>query len=1255
MATQHYSDYEYFTHGKIDKPEFTIFFNIAYFKIAGMINNLLGETHEINKKNLEDKIYSVECKTKWRNDERVMSGLCNYLFKSYRKAKNSEGYKVTDVEKRLAFQMIEKMNELRNFHSHFYHDSFVKVFSADLKKSIEAFFKETKIELSSDPQNAFALIKYEATEKDPRLFELDPVKNSWFIKTNGTIFFLSFFLTKGEMSQLLSQCKGFKRSDSPAFKIKRDIFSEYAKRDGAARHHSGQDEDSLSAMNEEEKQSILDARQAFKLISYLNDVPSEANDLKLFPLFDDNKPVDSLDDFSNFCKKHNLFSDFSFKKATITKTDVKTKETTTHELPNQIDLCFETYCIRLSKNTLHKLILDCFRAEKKTEVEIIGLKKTIDELVLKYKTPNETIHKIIFDGLTSRIKDIESANETQSDDEEAVFKVSLDYFIRERLVKNEQFDSKIYILAIHSILQNKQDSKGLIAFAKFIAAREQLTELELKFKPDPKNNAIVSENGKFTLTEEIDQLYRFRIKNEKLEKLMGSWLENKLVGTGKFSYDLRIDFKKKIKTEPIELVYNDLFFEAEEKPRVADLFVKYAVQYLIDFNIVPNWYFMQESFGDKDIKKTDKGIETTFTPEVRHICYSNINVKNFRLALTPDNQIVLGVYTEEEAENKKAGIAPTNKFLLGAAALKNLLIAHLIHKKDNFKEFFKDIIEDITAIKKGKKLEYTDLKILGNKNYLPKAFRIAMQTERFEIELLRTKAVTRIKNISTELSKHLEEGAPKLSRAEKNELIMRCYKFFDWEYTEGGEFKFLRKDEYHSLSKYHYTMNEIKQPNGKIKTIKYNDLIQNIRNHMPVEVKELLNNAKDIDNLLELTIEKTKIRLEKRRVEILGKFIKGKKLNAVYSKLGISINSGKTALPDFLPFDIHPMLPLEAFYKTELEKAKKKTENETVKMKNNNTPFSLIKNAALLTNPAYKKGLRNVHYDYSYYREKVLGAENTKLEHDIIGSINTLCAKDILLWEITKKYLSKTNPAHQTYLVGNDKNKEWRVNYLRKSVIKIPFRDIGFGKVDLLIKFHQLDDYLFVESKNFIERALKQTLKRFKHQCATDEGVKNLKTEITNYAGKFYTEKITNDSAGYCVLYSDVRKEMQRTFNESLWWVAFILKWEEKIIKPMRKIQIDQLVTESKNKDTTPGSDRIGFEALLKHQGLTGNTDVKENELGKTLQLVRNKTFHTEIPDTTEFSYWELEEAEKYLPLRDTLKFEKKPKFDYKLGLKKTL
>ena len=65
------------------------------------------------------------------------SKLRNYLWKGYAFDKNSSGYELTGTDIHLIREMMFRINEIRNFQSHIWHDNTVLIFPQDLAFFIE--------------------------------------------------------------------------------------------------------------------------------------------------------------------------------------------------------------------------------------------------------------------------------------------------------------------------------------------------------------------------------------------------------------------------------------------------------------------------------------------------------------------------------------------------------------------------------------------------------------------------------------------------------------------------------------------------------------------------------------------------------------------------------------------------------------------------------------------------------------------------------------------------------------------------------------------------------------------------------------------------------------------------------------------------------------------------------------------------------------------------------------------------------------
>lgn len=1094
-----------FTGGKY--PEFAIFFNLAFFRIAGLINHLRGEKYEANKDALLTKVDSWLKNANDAKNDKVFSKLRDYLWKGFMTNKNSSGYVITSDDRKIIIEALEKLNEIRNFQSHCWHDNVVLCFSPELKKHILQLHDDAKLFFMKDYSKE--LLDYEKASKERPLFKTHEGKD--YITKDGKAFFLSFFLTRGEMARFLQLHKGYKRTDTNEFKIKHLVYRFYTHRDGAARQHYGQEDNMLGTMTLEEQQEILAARQAYKLISYLNDVPDVSNELKLFPLYlPDKTLITNAEQLIAFCKTHHGLKELEIKPLTkeikLPKNHGEEVQTVASE--QLLDITFNNYAIHISRVCLHRLIIDGIRCEDEGNSILEKLQKFTDE--------RNFIHQFISDH--------------------------------------------------------------------------------------PFRESFLSEN-QLSFQDVINPYYLFKLRSgDKLKTLMGKWLDKIEVAKFDKAFEDKLEtFEKALKTHPIELSYYDFYYESNEKPRAFDHFVRFAVQYLIDFQKVNTWHWMFERFEPElEVKEkmvNGKKEKVELLVNKRRVMFSNQkpslaktndsedNSSDWRLAIN-DGQVLVGIFDKGQTND-----TPKHKFLLGHRALKNLLIASLDNKQIEF--FFNSIIADLQKLKGPNNTDVANLRIL-TANEIPTSFKIANKQEpALDTPQLRLLADKRIENIINELkvfNNNTETKIP-MGRAEKNRQIMRCYKYFDWAYEAKSEFKFLRQHEYQQMSVYHYCLEK------RTRKDQYAFLIQEALPHIPVEIKRLLKEAKNIDDLLSKVAHETITLLE--NWQALTPILKGKELNKILAKVGVATYKN-SHLAEHIPFDIHPMLVLRNFYQKEL--------------KEHTGKFSLSKK--IYTQTSLQVGLRKTHYQYQGYLEGYnTGEESSKVKKKLIGAMNKLLCQDTLLWQMAKDYLKKTSPAYRSF-IGNQED-EWKVSNLSQSAISKKMLIENYGNIILNIKFHQLDDYLLVESTPTIELAIVQAIKRFEANVLDAE---KPQMQISK----------TNDV--YNIAYEEVFKEIQRVFNDAVNWAFYLLDWEQKIVDSMT--ENDRTDFEN-NKITAGNKAHINFTDVCNKAGLA-------EPLLKKLKDLRNTTFHGSIPEG--WTYWEMENDQEICNL---LGYRKKLKIDY--------
>lgn len=241
--------FDLYTGGK--QPELAIAFNLACDNLEKYINILMKWSAGTEALTLTHQL-----------DERAFVYLREYLWRGNSENKNSSGYALDLVDKSIILQLLKKLPELRNFHSHYWHDNSPVRFDTELRRFVQDKHDRACGQLL-EVKSINADLYFKVQERYP-LF-----KNVQFITQEGRVFFLSFFLNKGQMQHLLQRRKGSKRHDLPEYKFKHKVFTYYCHREGAVWHNMGIDNGDLPTMEETERKRIYDGRQANRILSYL--------------------------------------------------------------------------------------------------------------------------------------------------------------------------------------------------------------------------------------------------------------------------------------------------------------------------------------------------------------------------------------------------------------------------------------------------------------------------------------------------------------------------------------------------------------------------------------------------------------------------------------------------------------------------------------------------------------------------------------------------------------------------------------------------------------------------------------------------------------------------------------------------------------------------------------------------------------------------------------------------------------------------
>lgn len=1029
-------------HWYLDKtPELALFYNLAYDRIERFIKT--------EDKNVSDNAIKSLFNNEIPNPDLNIGTfikLKNYLWKGYNDDKNSSGTGITEKEISIIRKILYRLTQIRNFQSHYYHSNEPLKFDHDLRIFIQDLFKYAKGKLSGANLHEihkfdknFNKRKEDYNKKNANKSTLGQIfnhitdngKNDYYLNSEGKNFFLSLFLTTGEMKKFLKQRRGSKRDDTKEFTIKHALYTFYCHRDGATRFHYNQEENFLES-HEAISKEILKKRQVYKINTYLNDVPESINDPSLFPLFDDKdniitEPLDLI----KFCKVKNIFNVLSFELATKLMQD---KQVKTFEHTIEIKHASYPECkIWVGITTFHKLIIDAIRLGA-------GM---VENDVVKFCIERQRIMMLLAD--------------------EFAFKT-----------------------------EREADEKKL---------KEELNEYEL---------------------------FKLRTDEPKVLKNFSAWCldyEDKIDVMNKGFIPTREHLENKLKETPITLRYLDFYYEKERKPRQKNEFVRYAVQYFIDHNRLPDVCWQWQAF-ETITDNEGKQVLTEIT------CYQPQKPKGkWRLKFTHDHQILFTYNqpTDPNAKDEKKKEA-VQCYLAGHRVIKNLLIADLnkVNPK-KIKGFFIKLSLYVPKLYKG---ETEGLQLL-DENSIPTTFN---NLEKLKQEKeLKERTQKRIEALIEKLKASLEN--PPKRRADKNRTIMQCYRLFDWDDRKSnGVEMYLRQNEYNQLSIYHYMLE-------KKKLINILDEIKaGNENRIPDQVLKLLTQSKDLDDLYTKTLDAT-IEHLRSKCELLN-LNKLKIIKEIARKIGVAVyEGGKKFNQEHVPFDIHPMLPIKALYGSELEK--------------NGGKFSL--SSLIWKDFEWQNVLCKKHYKAQAYFDYFggdAGFEGAKknIKKKIIGAMNETITQDALLFMIGQQYddhYKQVENMHEMEFDFLDMNK---INKTFAYKIEDANPEEISVEVSLKVKYKQLDDILIAVNPNRFQKSI--------HFYLKEKKIQEPKLDLS---------------------FIEIKQQMDKVYHESLGIIHAIFQWEEKVVNS----KISEALNIANKKET--GLPHLNFSDLLKIENILSN------------------------------------------------------------------
>lgn len=966
------------------------------------------------------------------------------LWKSHQQQKNSNGYEMTEADERIIEKLLVKVDSLRNFHSHIWHDNEVLAFDEELKLFVEKKYEQAKAALFAELPKE--VMDYEQLEKNPKmkafpLFKWVKGKRMNFITIEGRIFFLSFFLTTGQMNQLLQQRKGFKRSDMPLFKIKRLLYTYYCHRDGASLVSFNHDERFIDTMEEQDQKSIFLARTAYKLLSYLFDYPTYWGSEQDMPLFDEsNEKIRSVEKLQKLISDSNVLPGLTFRlierKQMASDEDMMEKQQEAHKKEQE----------------------DKFRlgAIYFTSEELPGFTFVIDF---------KTLHRLVVLQLLQQ-----SAKQER---------LPADLLIENLKVCTENRVQLYNMLAKDAAMQSESDWDYLLDKKnQHLRGGRRLTELGITFFES-------MEKGKTHNVQERITLANY------LRRADALWLEVPV--TRALRRDLLL-----FEPEPIHVYQQDFVLGTSQKFRADNNFMYYVSKYLMDFGGNDCYWGMEKfEMGKKDAKAHS---ESLIKKKV-FLRAADIPVDgDYRLTIENDHIY----WAMPKNENASTNHDRFHQFSIGRPAMR-YLVAALLNDKDGFNRkwssFLKLLAEDL-----GKLQAYGSFKEEHGYGLVEKHFvSNYLHEESVSLDRLFQMVKSRIQHIVDEWNKALANKMY-MSRSEKNRLIMDAYRLFDWPQGDDGNPRFFRAMEFNQMSVCHYSLHKRQSPlmkNGRNSFYErkskldylFEDLFELNKRKPPIPYKilALVKRAESLDDLMELVIadRTASLREKERNLESwrsLPVQHQKKELPTMCRSLGISVPANILREQDrerlkqkhqttlqVQRFAIHPMLVVKHFFPEHYDGGKPKDDKRTA--------------LPILGNVRKNQLLRDRLFVDFYDAEKANmlypATEQKKQREGLIGLMDTTCTEDIMLWWIANEYLSNNVYTKDMgeYIKKQRRNATSYVSEFHKMAITIPLKqENSASKLYMQLLMHQLDDLIFRMQKDRLGKAAAHYLHRFNNE-----------------------------------------------------------------------------------------------------------------------------------------------------------------------------
>jgi hypothetical protein len=1131
--------------------DFTIYYNLAVESVNAIQQQIKDQSKELQN------AFWVE-----------------HFWKAHLQSKNSDGYQVTEKDKRIIAGLITKVTELRNYHSHIWHDNSVLEFSEELKVFTEQKYEEAKAGLISQYPGAVAdfeaLLKKDKYKKKQPLFKKAEGKN--FITTEGRVFFLGFFLSTGQMNQFLQQRSGYKRSDLPEFKIKRILYTFYCNRDGAAIAKFNHEERVIDQLDKNTRQNILKARTAYKLLSYLVDYPEYWGNKDDMPLFDNNnEPIKQVKQLKQFIEQENLLHQLSFtlieRTAIVAEDEDTTAEATIKEHEDKYRLGsinfkhadLPDYTFQINFDTLYRLVLlELLKDDSFNPLSVLN------QILANLVANRKELYRVL----------IKPAN--KRDENEVLYLLS----------KENQ-----YLRG-----QRRVTEKGIIFF-------------------DGLQNGVPEKSHETILLANY-------LRDENTPWL--PVINKKGVDKDEFA------------PEPIQVYQQDFILGQEQKFRAGNRFVFYAAKFLMDF-AGDQWYWGMENFSKDALGKNAALVKTKkyfkaseipndgdyrLTIEDDHIYIALLKnadaEKNherfYQFAIGPTALRYLACYIKDNEKNYAEAFCD---FLKATARdIEKLKTQTFFDEADGYELLEHHFVAGYVKANNGN-VDKLVQQVKSRIAYIKNEWDVAINNKQYLSRSQKNRLIMDAYRLFDWSVEGRSDG--KFLRAnEYNQMSVCHYSLVNLE-AKPLEGRAKLNELYNRLFK----LNNRQPPvQDEIKKLLF--AATSLDNLMERIFK---NRSVYLQGKIDLPLKFLKKALPE-LCRQLGISIPIGLLTDEPSKRQLAEKHQKTL--EVQPFVIHPMMVLKNFFKAHYKQSQP---IELVKELKAVPVFENVRKNVQLNNVLHK-----AFYDSEIAAKLYSKPECKKARHKLIGLMNTTFTEDILLWWMAQRYLNNNDftKAMGELVTGQQNIKITNLHSLQIQLQLKRGTETAPGQPSVLLDrvdgnlftsvlMHQLDDMMFMTEQSRLRKAAVHFINR----CTVEKEI--WATELENMATRqLGVQKLPDGTKGQPIPFQVLRDELELVRRTGQKLADYILLFEKRVLqkqldekfkgdklkyqKYLKTLFEEQSTRKKCESDTSDYKAHVNFETIVSFAGET------HDEL-KKLSLYRPIAFHNDVPIGTSGSF----------------------------------